>query len=193
MVGGEGAKYCFLSGGTRSPHVELRGPLLSFGPFASPFSVLEFVMRVVAWNDIIVKPRVSDEERPPPHLPQPYHEIWSSKQTPHPPQVITPKTANRPTPSSHPTTKCNLMNNTLCSKYLICSLLIKITSGIVLPNNFSQARVLQSSLPVAIQPVSSTRRPMMRGLRDRERSLSQLWQGVVSLLAYMVTPQLFES
>jgi hypothetical protein len=34
---------------------------------------------------------------------------------------------------------------------------------------------------------------MMRGLRDRESTLSQLRQAVVRVLAYMVTPQLDES
>jgi hypothetical protein len=108
----------------------------------------------------------------------------------YPLHIITPKTANLPKLPSQPTTRCNLINNTLCSNKRICSPVHPHTSSTVLPKNFSQARGLQTSLPGAMHPVSSARRPMIRGLRERVRGVEQLRQGVEGRLEKMGTPQL---
>jgi hypothetical protein len=106
--------------------------------------------------------------------------------------IITPKTASLPKLASQPTTRCNLINSTLCSNNRICSPVHTHTSSTVLPKNFSQARALQTSLPGAMHPVSSARRPMIRGLRERVRGVEQLRQGVMGVLEKMGTPQLSE-
>jgi hypothetical protein len=59
-----------------------------------------------------------------------------------------------------------------------------------LPKSCSQARGCQSNLPGAMQPVSSTKVPMIRGLRKSLRSLEQLRQGVWVKLEKTGAPQL---
>jgi hypothetical protein len=105
--------------------------------------------------------------------------------------IITPKTHNLPNLSpSQPTTRCNLIKSALCSNNLICSPLITATSSTLRPKNFSQALGLQTSLPVAMHPVSSARRPTIRGLRERAMGVEQLRQGVEVVLEKVGTPQL---
>jgi hypothetical protein len=80
-------------------------------------------------------------------------------------QALIPKTANRPTLSSHPNTKCILINTILCSSHLISPLVISMTSLTVRPSSCSQARSLQSNFPGVMLPVSSRSVPITRGLR----------------------------
>jgi len=104
----------------------------------------------------------------------------ATSQTTH---IHIPRTANLPTLSAHPNTKCMRKKPMRCSSARISSPFICESWAGVRPSSCSQARGLQSSFPAAILPVSSRSVPMIFGFRERVRGVAQLRQVVWGVLA----------
>ena len=107
--------------------------------------------------------------------------------------MVSASTHNLPTSGTHPKRTATFKNNTLCSKYLNNTrfpFAASAKSSALRPNSCSQAMSDQISLPDMMAPVSSTRRPMRRGLGRRVSCLEHCLQGVVSALEKTGRPQL---